>query len=441
MRGSEGTTAGWRERLSADEETILRAWDVIVAVAATVSALLIPVRLVFGHGVEWIATYDAWQATPLFTADLLVRIWLARRRSGSVADTWRTGSREGRWVLIAGVLGAVPFEAIFGHDALLLLRLCKLERVPRVVNKLRHHLLRYANIIRLVVFLYWLGIATHWLACGWLAMGGGNIRGEGVSRYIGGLYWAVTTLATVGYGDIAPQNDLQRLYAMGVMIFGVATFGYVIGNITRILANIDPAKARYQENMERIAAFMKYRELPIPLQRRIRDYYAHLWEKRLGYDEGSVLTTLPPSLHTDVAMFLIRDVLVKVPIFQGADESFLRDLARQLRPVVFTPGDYVFHQGDSGHEMYFISRGTLEVLSGDGAILYKTLTDGDFFGEIALLEGGARTATVKAVDYCDLYALDRDTFERIVLHHPEILTLIQEEAIRRQERNMLLHDS
>ena len=55
-------------------------------------------------------------------------------------------------------------------------------------------------------------------------------------RYLTALYWSVYTLTTVGYGDIAPQNDYEKAVAMGAMVIGVAVFAYFMGNTASSIA-------------------------------------------------------------------------------------------------------------------------------------------------------------------------------------------------------------
>jgi len=309
----------------------------------------------------------------------------------------------------------------------------KLARVAQFMRQWQQSEVQHGNILRLGFFVFWLVLIAHWLACGWLALGGINMEADKFTRYLRALYWCITTLATVGYGDITPSTNAQTVYAMMVMLLGVGMYGCVIGNVTSLLANIDLAKSHYRDTMERLTAFMKYRHLPPALQRRIRDYYAYLWENRLGYDESTVLTELPDSLRTDVALFLRRDLLEHAPLFQGASHEFIREIALELRPIVMTPGDYVFRAGQFGRHMYFISRGTMEVISADGKTIMNTLIDGDFFGEIALLFSQPRSASVRAVDYCDLYTLDKETFDRVLTRYPDFTAHIQSMARSRRE--------
>jgi voltage-gated potassium channel len=112
--------------------------------------------------------------------------------------------------------------------------------------------------------------------------------------------------------------------------------------------------------------------------------------------------------------------------------KLVRELALELRPVVFTPGDYIFRAGQFGRHMYFISRGRVDIIAADGRTLLNTISAGDFFGEIALLFSQPRTASVRAVDYCDLYTLDKDTFDRVLSRYPDFAAHIRDMAYQRQ---------
>ena len=109
-------------------------------------------------------------------------------------------------------------------------------------------------------------------------------------------------------------------------------------------------------------------------------------------------------------------------------------MAFELRPVVFTPGTYVFRAGDIGRHLYFINHGQVEVIAADGKTIYNTLKEGDFFGEIALLSSRPRTASVRTLDYCDMYTIDRDTFEKVLGHYPDFAKHVREIAKTRLEK-------
>ena len=410
-----------------------RAWDILIIVGATLSAISIPVRLVFGLQKHAGLLYSEWVITLVFLTDILFHFVRSRRMTNTFMQETRGSAANHlkRWFTL-DLVAAIPFGALLGATPIQLFRLLKLARVAQFMRQWRQRAVQNSNILRLAFFAYWLLLSAHWIACGWIALRGISAEADNWMSYLRALYWAVQTLSTVGYGDVTPATNAQTLYTMAVMIFGVGVYGYIIGNVASILANIDPAKVHYLENMERLTAFMNYRDIPPILQKRIRDYYTYLWEKRLSYDESTVISSLPPSLRTDVSLFLKRDIIEKVPLFQGASDEFIREIALEMRPIIFTPGDYIYKAGEPGRDMYFISRGTVEVVSKDGKTVHAKLTDGDFFGEIALVLSQPRTASVRAVSYCDLYRLDKEMFERVLAHYPEIAAQLAAMARARQ---------
>jgi voltage-gated potassium channel len=218
---------------------------------------------------------------------------------------------------------------------------------------------------------------------------------------------------------------------MSVMVLGVGVYGYLIGNIATMMANLDVARAHHQEKMEQVTAFMRYRNIPGSRQSRIRNYYNYLWESRRGYDELSVITDLPDSLKADVVIYLNMEILEKVPIFRGSSDEFIRELVVELCPIVFTPGDFIFRRGELGDRMYFVSKGTVLILGAEMDQVWATLGEGEFFGEMALLFQQPRTASARAADYCDLYYLDRATFDRVLGRYPEFRKKVEAYAAER----------
>ena len=103
----------------------------------------------------------------------------------------------------------------------------------------------------------------------------------------------------------------------------------------------------------------------------------------------------------------------------------------KLTPAMFTPGDFVFREGEVGHNMYFLSRGNVEVLSERTNQVYATITEGGYFGEVALLMDSPRNASVRALDYCDLYTLDKESFHSVLERFPAFAAQVKQMARER----------
>ena len=296
----------------------------------------------------------------------------------------------------------------------------------------RHQLLKRGNAVRLALFSYWLAVLVHLTACGWIEMRYTKPILDHEGAYLTSVYWSVTTLTTIGYGDITPMNGDQMKYAIVIELVGFIMMGYLIGNIAGLLNKPDPLRAQYASALEEVSAFVQYHNLPADLKHRIIDYFGYMWQQRAAFNESSILDLLPGGIKTEVSLHLKRDVIQRVPFFREASETFIREIANEMRPLVVTPGEYVFHSGDPAVNMYFISRGNLEVLDSTSQVI-GSLSDGDFFGEMALLEKRRRMGSIRALGYCDLYELSYDAFNRIVDVHPDFRFYMQDIARRRAE--------
>ena len=270
---------------------------------------------------------------------------------------------------------------------------------------------------RLLLLAVVMPLCVWWAATGWLVLGGDAGTTDARMRLVRAIYWAIATLATVGYGDIVATTIPQMLYACCIMISGVAFFGYILSNIATLMLRLDAAKQHQEEMRDRVEYFMRYHAVPPALRQRVRAYFKYLWSSRHGYDDVEVFESLPRNLRADLALHLHRDLLAKVPVLKDASPEVIRDLVITLRPMVCVPGDIVCRKGAAGDEMYFIVHGEVEVLDDNDGVLAR-LHDGDFFGEMALLTDNPRNATARTASFCDLYVLARDSFKQVAVRYP-----------------------
>jgi voltage-gated potassium channel len=184
------------------------------------------------------------------------------------------------------------------------------------------------------------------------------------------LWWAIVTLTTTGYGDVTPVTPLGRILAGCVMVSGILVFALWAG----ILAT------GYAEELRR-------RE------------FLRTW-----------------------------DLVAKVPFFSKVGASIIADVALLLRPRDYPARAIIVRRGERGDCMYFIASGEVEVRLRPGTI---RLGPGEFFGEIALLTGEPRNATIAAVQPCTLLTLDIVDFRQLLGRQPDLARVVSEEAERR----------
>ena len=117
----------------------------------------------------------------------------------------------------------------------------------------------------------------------------------------------------------------------------------------------------------------------------------------------------------------MTDALAGVPLFAGIEETGLESLVRGMRIRRFRRGETVFHVGDPGDALFVVISGSIKITlpadTGEEAIL-ATLRPGDFFGELALLDGAPRSATAVAIEATESYVLARDSVRELIATEP-----------------------
>lgn len=423
------------------ENRWLGVWNYVVLVVTILGALIIPVSVVFKPASFTLLIFVNWLIALTFIADIVIQFNTGFMFQGKfVTDRNLVARRYLRSWFTIDLIAAIPIGIILialrtPHDSLAhlfrLIILIKMLHMGKTMQKLGGVNVNPA-ILRLFLLVFWFLLAAHIVACLWILISGNPDQLMPFQRYISAFYWTITTLTTIGYGDITPKEPGPMAFVIVIELLGAAMYGLVIGNIANLIANIDIAKTQHREKLDKVNTFLKYRDIPWTMQKKINDYYEYLWETRRGYDETSVLEDLPAPLKESVSLFLNKEIIEKVPIFEGASEDLIKEIVMNMTPVVFTPGDLVVRAGEVGYDMYFISSGQVDVLSADEKTRYATLASGHFFGEIALLLSTPRTATIKAIEYCDLYRLDKITFDSIIQRYPDFAKNIQELAEKRQ---------
>ena len=185
------------------------------------------------------------------------------------------------------------------------------------------------------------------------------------------LWWAIVTVTTTGYGDVVPATLAGRVLAGLVMIGGILVLALSAG----ILAS------GYADEMRRHA-------------------FLNTWR-----------------------------IVAKLPFFQQVGAAIIADVAHLLRPRDYPPGAVICRRGEPGDCMYFIASGAVEIQLNPTPL---RLGSEEFFGEVALLTGAPRNATIVAAEPCTLLRLDIADFHALMAHQPELARVIRQEAERRR---------
>ncbi|XP_058531300.1 potassium voltage-gated channel subfamily H member 6 isoform X1 [Ochotona princeps] len=354
------------------------------------------------------------------------------------------------WFLI-DMVAAIPFDLLIfrtGSDETTtligLLKTARLLRLVRVARKLD----RYSEYGAAVLFLLMCTFAliAHWLACIWYAIGNverpylepkigwldslgaqlgkhynGSDPASGPSvqdKYVTALYFTFSSLTSVGFGNVSPNTNSEKVFSICVMLIGSLMYASIFGNVSAIIQRLYSGTARYHTQMLRVKEFIRFHQIPNPLRQRLEEYFQHAWSYTNGIDMNAVLKGFPECLQADICLHLHRGLLQHCPAFRGASKGCLRALAVKFKTAHAPPGDTLVHLGDVLSALYFISRGSIEILRDD--VVVAILGKNDIFGEPVSLHArpGKSSADVRALTYCDLHKIQRADLLEVLDMYP-----------------------
>ena len=358
--------------------------------------------------------------------------------------------------------------------------LLKLLKLDQIIEQIEEQLEMSLRFLRLVIMLIKVCFVGHFLGCFWYMTAlNAERRGEvtwvdqyaaryeynledysKTQYYLWSLYWALTTLTTVGYGDIAPANDSERLYASFSVLVGGMIFGFMISQVGTLIASLDRQAALIEEKLDSVKEYASSRKLPKALYVKLTKHFKYFYSRQSVFDENELLGQCPPALRGEVTQFILNSTLGKLPIAKRLDPTFQTELFPHIKPISFAPGDVIFAKGEVSSDILFLLQGEVNVMYRNDPKRVETvltpteeifvaankhcapgepelsISHSGSFGE-TMLTGLRRAKTHIAKTYCEALQLTKDGVEAVKASNPRsttrFLKLIHFE-LKRKER-------
>eukprot|EP00638_Chattonella_subsalsa_P012254 CAMPEP_0117795248 /NCGR_PEP_ID=MMETSP0948-20121206/11185_1 /TAXON_ID=44440 /ORGANISM="Chattonella subsalsa, Strain CCMP2191" /LENGTH=746 /DNA_ID=CAMNT_0005626147 /DNA_START=15 /DNA_END=2255 /DNA_ORIENTATION=- len=313
----------------------------------------------------------------------------------------------------------------------------------------------------------------EWNPDSWIMRAGLDGFGRG-RTYLLTLYWAFTTLTTVGYGDITAYLPGEIAWTVFVMICGTSLFGYIIGNVASVMTHVDETAVLIKNKIQSVTAYMRYRQFPPTIVNKIRRHYEYSWKRTQVYNEEEILSELPTTVRTEVALYIHQQTIMKVPFLRDLGEDVVPMLVHKLKPILASPRDVIIKEDYFGEEMYFVVGGELKMFLDGGKVqalkhkrrersfaelvlgefsFFKNsfmemdvneeitremeihvgqINKGDYFAEYAIiLDFAKHPVSVKALGYCDIFSMSKAGFLDISEHFPDVFNQVISVGIKR----------
>jgi len=313
-----------------------------------------------------------------FTIEYLVRLWCAPEHSlEEQASAWRARLAYALTPsALIDLLSVAPVYValLIGVDlrSLLVLRLLRFFKLARYSPGLESLIEAISTERRALTACGVILLGTVLISASAMRFAEAEAQPDKFGTVPDAMYWAFITLATVGYGDVVPVTPLGKVIASVTAVVGIIMLALPVGLLASAFAD----------------------------EIRRRDFVVTL------------------------------TMVAKVPLFADLEASEVAGIMRFLQARSFESGNAIFQRGDPAHAMFFISSGMVEVELKDNPI---RLHAGDFFGEIGLLHGRERSATVMAVSRVRLLVLQAADLKHLMERTPLMAERLHEVAGERAE--------
>jgi len=438
-------------------------WDMLMLVGLFYIVCTLPLSLAFGEYItRELALFETFLDV-FFLVDVVLnfRTTYTNSKNEVVRDGWRIASQYLRTWFLLDLLSSLPVDRLdVGVPPVQPIRLLKVGKVMRVFKMLRFRSLMrsrhtdrleevefylsstsFKDVLRLSIMLSQLLLACHWSACLLLSLGGDcvksyqDVHDSDLRMYLSALYWATMTMTTVGYGDIIPQTDWERLFIVMAMIVGGCSYGYMVGSITSMVTSSDLNTSAYRQRMELINAWLAFHhEIPVEMRRRVRRHFKNILTKKTALEDSVIMNDLSPELGMEMSRYLLADIVRYNALFDGLPGYVLARIAQILKRTSAGTNERIAVTGHSASSMFIMIEGTAEfedshqwfVFDGKTECPKTKLNPGDSFGEEILLGFESRFEyTVVAASMATLYEITCAAFYDKFSDMPEMIDMMK----------------
>ncbi|XVE93242.1 hypothetical protein REPUB_Repub01dG0173500 [Reevesia pubescens] len=330
------------------------------------------------------------------------------------------------------VASTLPFEALgylftgkskvgISYSLLGLLRFWRLRRVKQLFTRVEKDIrfsyfwIRCARLLAVTLFLVHCAGCLYYLLADryphqgrtWLGSVNPNFRETSLwIRYISALYWSITTMTTVGYGDLHAVNTVEMIFIILYMLFNLGLTAYIIGNMTNLVVEGTRRTMEFRNSIEAASNFVSRNQLPPRLKGQILAYMC-LRFKAESLNQQQLIEQLPKSIYTSICQHLFLPTVEKVYLFNGISRETLLHLVAKMKAEYIPPREDVIMHNEAPDDVYIIVSGEVEIFKCEmeKELVVGTLHSGDMFGEIGALCGGPQRFTFRTKTLSQLLRL------------------------------------
>ncbi|CAK61027.1 unnamed protein product (macronuclear) [Paramecium tetraurelia] len=370
------------------ESIFLLLWNILMLVNINLNVLYITVKFSFDfenyppEDYEFCEIYLFRIPYFLYLIDIIIKLntcyyeagYLVRDRNKIWYNFYKNNFINNLFILVPTAIYFLAFQ----NSALYLFMLLKALQIPTITESIIDRVelkTNYWIIYDLIRLIYVILYESHICCCGlfyvgllnkeasWL-LSNGLVNETWIIKYLSTFYWSIITMTTIGYGDIAPQNILEKTFLIFVAIFSCCTFGYSINCIGQSIGQLQSKNHQIRVDMNDLKQYLRIRGYNTKLQIKILRFFEYLWKDQRNenqLDINKFNQQLPSHLHNEMMIDLNMKSISKIPFFkENFNEDFISALASKFIEEKLVPFNTIFSKNDPSNFLYILCDGEIE---------------------------------------------------------------------------------
>lgn len=269
-----------------------------------------------------------------------------------------------------------------------------------------------------------------------------NSTHHALARLYGESFFiALSCFLAAGYGPYVIDSLEEIGLCCFIYIFGMLFMAYLTVVIIELIRSSRASENKYEEIIYQLNMYMRNKELPHDLRRRLLLYYKNRFEMRY-FRETAILSTLSEHQRNELFLYSCKELIDSAKLFQGIPRTVVGVVMGALKQEVYLTNDVIVKSGSTGECMFFIDKGTVaEVLTTGKEV--RHLEDGEHFGEMPLIlpeTRGNRIVSYIAAEITECFRLEKKELKHCMLLYDEFAEKLTKQARERYELLLQMED-